>query len=81
VRIGDATDGNWGINTDPIPIGQKSTFRLVCQGRSVTLTINSRTYTATQPSYRGYGTATVWGSDPWYTPAQAAVTELCYTAV
>ena len=81
VRIGDATDGNWGINTDPIPMGQKSTFRLVCQGRSVTLTINSRTYTATQPSYRGYGTATVWGSDPWYTPAQAAVTELCYTAV
>ena len=79
VRIGDATDGNWGINTDPIPLGQKSTFRLVCQGRSVTLTINSRTYTATQPSYRAYGTATVWGSDPWYTPAQAAVTGLCYT--
>jgi hypothetical protein len=81
VRIGDATDGNWGINTEPILMGQLNTFRLVCDGRSVSLTINSRTYTATQPSYRAYGTATVWGSDPWFTPAQAAITGLCYTAV
>ena len=80
VRIGDSWDGNWGINTDSIPIGQTSTFSLVCNGRSVVLTVNRWVYTATQPSSRATGAnMRVYGGDPWYQPAQAAVSGLCYT--
>ena len=82
VRIGDMWDGNWGINTDPIPLGQTSTFNLVCKGKSVTLTVNSWTYTVTQPSTRATAaTMRVYAGDPWYLPAQAAVTNLCYTVL
>lgn len=79
VRIGDATDGNWGINTNPIPLGQPSTFSLVCKGPLVTVTVNSQTYSARQPTRRYSGPMVLYGGDPWYNPAQATVTDFCYT--
>lgn len=80
VRIGDLNDGNWGINTDPIPMGQPVTFNLICKGNSVTLTLHKWSYTMKQPSSRAKGTnMTIYGSDPWYPAAQADITNLCYT--
>lgn len=79
VRIGDSTDGNWGINTHPIPIGQASKFRLVCKGRSVVLTLNSYTYSQTQPTRRYSGPMAVHGGDQWYNPANCLITDFCYT--
>jgi hypothetical protein len=80
VRIGDLNDGNWGINTDPIPMGQMTTFNLICKGNSVTLTLHKWSYTIKQPSSRAKGVnMTVYGSDPWYPAAQADITNLCYT--
>jgi hypothetical protein len=79
VRIGDQTDGNWGINTDPIPMGQASTVSLVCAGRSVSLTVNGRVYSETQPTQRYAGQMTVYGSDPWYPAASAKVSNLVFT--
>jgi len=81
VRIGDSTNGNWGIDTDPLPMNQPSKFRLECRGSAVTLSVNSRFYSATQPTSRARGTARVYGGDPWYTPAAATITEFCYTVL
>jgi len=85
VIIGDNKEWNWGINTitknthDEIPLNQKSSFRLECRGNKVTVTVNQKVYTATQPTQRAMGDAIVYGSDPWYVPANALIENLCYT--
>lgn len=79
VRIGDRIDGNWGIDTDPIPLGQTSSFKLECIGRSVKVTVNGRVYESTQPTNRFAGNMVVYGSDPWYPAAQARISAFSYT--
>jgi hypothetical protein len=81
VQIGDRTDGNWGINTDPIPMGQPSNFRLECRDRSVTLTINGRVYQRTQPTSRPAGKMIVYGCDRFYGEAKANITNLKYESL
>lgn len=79
VMVGDMEVGNWGVNTNPIPLNQKVSFKLVCQGPSVSVTAAGQVINATQPRARGTGRATVWLSDPWSPPANALVENLCYT--
>jgi hypothetical protein len=79
VRIGDTSDGNWGMNTDSIPLNQESSFRLECKGNSVTVTVNERVYKATQPSARPSGNAIVYATSPWHSAANAYLENLCYT--
>ena len=81
VRVGDRTDGNWGINTDPIPMGQPCNFKLECRDRSVKVTVNGRVYQETQPTSRYAGKMVVYGSDPWFPTAIANVTNLKYEAI
>jgi hypothetical protein len=78
VRVGDRTDGNWGINTDQVPMGQPCNFKLECRDRSVKVTVNGRVYQETQPTSRFAGKMVVYGSDPWYVAAIANVTNLKY---
>lgn len=78
VRIGDDTDLNWGINTDSIPINQRSSFRLECKGKDVTLSINANVYKAIQPTQRPMGKAKVYCTNPWFAPANAYLENLCY---
>lgn len=80
VRIGDSWDGNWGINTDPIPMGYPSNVTVECKGRSVRVIVNGRIYADTQPSRRYAGKMTVYGSDPWYPAANADITNFKYAA-
>lgn len=80
VRIGDARDGNWGIDTDPIPLGTVSSFKLECRGSAVTVTVNGKVYRATQPSSRYVGKMVVYGADPYYPAAFADVTNFNYTS-
>lgn len=78
VRIGDSTDHNWGFDSQPgCAINKKSHVSLECRGQSVTLKIDSNTFTMTQPTYRYGGPVTVYASDPWYPPAKAYVENLC----
>ena len=79
IRIGDSTDLNWGIDTDSLPINQKSSFSLECTGNKVTVMVNSKVYTATQPTYRASGNAIVYASNPWYVSANASIESLCYS--
>jgi hypothetical protein len=79
VRIGDMADGNWGIDTWSIPLNTKVNFKLVCIGKSVSLTTAGGTWNLTQPRARPTGKATVWMADPWHETANALVENLCYT--
>jgi hypothetical protein len=79
VRICDTRDHNWGVDSvENIPLNSKSTFRLECRGRDVTLSVNSRIYKATQPTTRYTGPVTVWMSDPWYPAANALIENFCF---
>jgi hypothetical protein len=76
IRMGDSYDGNWGIDTDPIPMNQKTSFRMECNGKNVTITVNSRVYTGVQPSVRPSGNCIVYCADPWHEPANAVLENL-----
>jgi hypothetical protein len=78
VRIGDTNDWNWGQDSNPLPINQKSSFRLECVGKRVTMTVNSSVWNETQPTTRARGLANVYGSNPWYVPATADIENFCY---
>ena len=81
VRIGDIGTGgpNWGIDTNQIPINQKSSFRLECIGKKVTMTVNGNVWNVTQPGRRDNGLVNVYASNPWYQPANALLENFCYT--
>ena len=79
VRIGSsAGDGNWGFDTQSLPLNQTTTFRLRCVGNQVICTVNERIFTFTQPGNRPTGRFTVWGSDPWYAPADCDISDFCF---
>lgn len=84
VRVGDATHGSWGLDNGPndlpgLEIGKKSRVSLECSGNNVTLKIDSRTFTKTQPTYRYSGPLMVYGSNPWHPPANCSILNLCLT--
>ena len=67
VRIGDTGggsgytgNGNWGVDTDPLPIGQKVRFTLIANGSAITIKLEgasmNKIYNATQPNSRPTGT-------------------------
>jgi hypothetical protein len=78
VRVGDSTNLNWGFDSVPgCAVGRKSNVVLECKGTSVTLTIDTKSHSLTQPTFRYSGNVKVYGSDPWYPPADATVSNLC----
>lgn len=79
VPIGDMANGNWYIDTNPIPMNQKVNVKLICKGRSVSLVAAGQVINVTQPTARPTGKAIVWASDPWHYAANALIENLCYT--
>ena len=81
VRIGDLGSGgwNWGPDSNPLPINQKSSFRLECLDKKVTLSVNGNVWNLTQPGRRPTGMATIYAGNPWYPSANALLENLCYT--
>ncbi|KAL5518024.1 hypothetical protein EMCRGX_G003690 [Ephydatia muelleri] len=79
VRIGDSTDGDWGFyRTDALPLNISTKVTLECNQRGVKLTVGTRVYTATQPTYRFAGNLIVYAGDPWYQAAKAIISNLDY---
>ena len=79
VRIGDANDWNWGQDSNPLPINQKSSFRLECIDKKITMTVNGDVWNITQPTTRSKGSAYVYAGNPWYPAANALLENVCYT--
>ena len=78
VTIGDSTDGNWGIDTDALPLNALTKVTLECNGKSVKLTVGATVYSATQPTHRYAGNLIVYAGDPWWAPAKAVICNLQY---
>ena len=79
VRIGDSTDGNWGIDTVALPLNTRTNVTLECKGADVKLTVGTIIYTAKQPTRRfSGGVLNVYASDPWHAVPNAAVYNLDY---
>jgi hypothetical protein len=89
VRIGDVNYWNWGVDTSALPLNQKSSFRLECIDKKVTLTVNSDVYPLTQPTQRRDSSwlqqngknpnVEVYSAFPGYTVADCYIENLCYT--
>ena len=77
-RIGDSTDGNWGIDTDALPLNTRTKVTLECKGIYVKLTVGATVYTAKQPTSRFAGNFIVYASNPWYPAANAEIYDLDY---
>ena len=91
IILGDDTVSDWGLSSQILgaspsdmsaPIGKTTTFELTCFRKSITLSINGRTWKVTQPTKRASGSFNVYASDPdpWYSTPNADVTDLCFIA-
>jgi hypothetical protein len=77
IRLGDTRDGNWGFDSQSIPLNQTTTVTLNCQGKNVLCSVNERTFSFNQPTSRPTGPMIVYGSDPWHQPANCTISEFC----
>ncbi len=81
IRIGDSTDGNWGVDLNGCSLNKKSNIALHCIGKSVKVIIDGVTHSFTQPTYRYSGPITVYASDPWHDVPKATVDNICLQTI
>eukprot|EP00731_Ephydatia_muelleri_P035697 Em0149g3a len=76
VRIGDSTNWNWGFDRpDALPLNISTKVTLECKGNDVKLTVETRVYTATQPTHRFTGNFVVYAGNPWHPAAKAVISD------
>lgn len=78
VRIGDMSNGNWGVDVNGCMINRTSKVVLECRNSVVKVSVDNNTSTLVQPSKRASGPANVFGGDPWYPAANAQIENLMY---
>lgn len=87
VRISHERNGNWGIDTSNLDMNK--TYQCFIQAKDSLVTVRVTDTQGNNPSFestenttnqgqRYEGWVSVWGSDPWYTPARAVVSDLCF---
>jgi hypothetical protein len=78
VRIGDVTNGNWGVDVNGCGLNRTSKVVVECRNSVVKVMVDSSSSTLVQPSKRASGPAKVFGGDPFYPAANALVENLSY---
>ena len=82
IRIGDVSNGNWGIDTAGLPMNQTTRVVIACIGDSVKVDVqNVGSYTVSQPNDRvdpAGRLLVVYATDPFWPPANATVANLSY---
>jgi len=78
VTIGDYGHPDWGQECNLLPMNQKSSFRLECIDKKVTINVNADVWNLTQPTTRPTGMATIYAGSPWARSANALIENLCY---
>ncbi len=82
IRIGDSTDGNWGVDTaSSCRLNAWNQLTIVCQGRTVRITLNQAQIKATQPTTRPRGVATVFAPISAYPAARATIRNFRFTSL
>ena len=78
VRIGDMTNGNWGVDVNGCAPNRTSKVVLECRNSVVKVSVDNNTSTLVQPSKRASGPAKVYGGVTFYLPANAQIDNLSY---
>lgn len=78
VRIGDQTNGNWGIDVAGCQMGKTSKVVIECRNSVVNVSVDGNKATLAQPTKRPVGQATVYSADPFYMAANAQIANLMY---
>jgi hypothetical protein len=97
IRMGDTTDGNWGIDTDSLPMNVTSKVQIRCIDNNPKITVGSAetyespeswrfwpSYDAVQPGQRPDPAGRpliIYAGDPWYEPAKATIANLVYQII
>jgi hypothetical protein len=82
IRIGDMNNGNWGVDTaTSCSLNQWNRLTIVCQGKSIRITLNQEQISLTQPTTRPRGVATVFAPISGYLAALASVRNFRFTSL
>jgi hypothetical protein len=81
IRIGDSSEGNWGVDINGCELNKKSKITLHCMGKNVRITVDGVVHSFTQPTYRYSGPITVFASDPWHDVPNATLENICFQAL
>ncbi len=76
IRIGAHNDFNWGIDVPGCQINKESMFSLECRGKSVTVILDGKTFSATHPNWRYSGNVKVYGSSHQHVSANAEIKDV-----
>lgn len=80
LHIGHSNDGGWACRPSGMPfaVGKTSNLKIECRGQNITVTVDDKVYKYTHDGYRYSGKIkTIYGSDPWYPPANCSVENVC----
>jgi hypothetical protein len=77
IRIGDSTDGNWGVDINGCAINKRTKVIVHCVGKSVRVSVGGTTHSFTQPTFLYSGPVQVFASDPWHDIPNAVVDNIC----
>jgi hypothetical protein len=79
VRVGDSGNGNWGLDTDAIPLGKKTAVNIIVEGTAIKVNVDGREYTIGQTGKRLTGSGyDFYMSNPWYVPANVIIENLSF---
>ena len=80
IRIGDTTDGNWGLgNSYALPMNVATPVSIITAGKSVIITVGKTVYTLVQPTKRPTGNNfIVYMADPWYPAMNVLISDFTY---
>jgi len=83
IHIGHSNEGGWACRpeSDAIQPNTKISFKLVCSGQNITVTIGNSNFTYTHDENRYAGPLTVYSGSPWYPAANVLIENLSYVTL
>ena len=84
IILGDSlAGGDWGLRDHDftVPLNKDTKFKLECEGKKITCSLDGDIYTTTQPGTRPAGDFIVFAGDPWHQPATATLSNFCFSNI
>jgi hypothetical protein len=83
IHVGHSTDGSWACRpqSDSIQLNTKTSFKLVCSGPNITVSIGNSNFSYSHGGTRYAGPVTVFGGDPWYPAADVYIENIAYISL
>jgi len=80
IHVGHKNDGDWAARpqSDSVQINSKISFKLVCSGQNITVTIGNSNFSYSHDSDRYAGPVSVYSGDPWHPSANILIENLSY---